>query len=415
MRPGAGSDADAARIEAVFGDLAGEPFDRAGAAAPRQSAIRSQSLRIRRLPAGARRRAARARDRPAREILGAELPASRARHRERLRRGVARKRGGRDPDDRSQSPRRRVADASCSSARIRGSSPSGSSRLSLTNDVFLAPSLRHEIRRFDLVEDDSTIARYRVRESSRRDRDRRGDLELGRGPARTAPRRRRTRVQIGDPALIDEEFDIGGALFEIGYDRLDSVYFPTRGQSARIRWQADREALGASLDADLLEASWQARVEPRSLQPAARARWRLGARRRAQLAAGPVHARRLSRAVRSATRCAHRNAIRPRAGDRVQTREPRRHGPVRVPRLSRVLGRGGQRLADPRRRRPRPASSSAAASSSARKARSARSISPQDSPSTASARSTCCSAGPSERGDRDVARIDGGLAPHGCP
>ena len=37
--------------------------------------------------------------------------------------------------------------------------------LSLTNDVFLAPSLRHEIASFNLVEDDSTIVRYRVRES----------------------------------------------------------------------------------------------------------------------------------------------------------------------------------------------------------------------------------------------------------
>ena len=65
------------------------------------------------------------------------------------------------------------------------------------------------------------------------------------------------RVRIGDPALVDEEFDIGGAVFEIGYDSLDSVYFPARGQSAHIRWQADRDSLGATVDADLLAASWQ--------------------------------------------------------------------------------------------------------------------------------------------------------------
>ena len=52
--------------------------------------------------------------------------------------------------------------------------------------------------------------------------------------------------------------DIGGTVLDLGYDSLDSALFPTRGQSAHIRWQADRESLGASIDADLLSASWQA-------------------------------------------------------------------------------------------------------------------------------------------------------------
>ena len=47
-------------------------------------------------------------------------------------------------------------------------------------------------------------------------------------------------------------------MLDLGYDSLDSALFPTRGQSAHIRWQADRESLGASIDADLLSASWQA-------------------------------------------------------------------------------------------------------------------------------------------------------------
>jgi NTE family protein len=130
--------------------------------------------------------------------------------------------------------------------------------LSLTNDVFLAPSLRHQIVSYDLVEGEATIARYRVRESV-------AAVALGAeisdwGEVRLGLRRGdgAASVRIGDPGIVDEEFDIGGTLFEIGYDSLDSVYFPTRGQSARIGWQADRESLGASVDADLVTASWQA-------------------------------------------------------------------------------------------------------------------------------------------------------------
>ena len=46
-------------------------------------------------------------------------------------------------------------------------------------------------------------------------------------------------------------------VLQFGYDRLDSAYFPKRGQAFRARWLADRESLGASVDADVVEASWQ--------------------------------------------------------------------------------------------------------------------------------------------------------------
>ena len=129
--------------------------------------------------------------------------------------------------------------------------------LSLTNDVFLAPALRHEIRSFNLVEEGSTLATYRVRESV-------ASIAIGAevshwGEVRLGLRRGdgAARVRIGDPALVNQEFDVGGTVLGLGYDGLDSVHFPTHGQAARVRWQADREALGASRDADLLEASWQ--------------------------------------------------------------------------------------------------------------------------------------------------------------
>ncbi|MGB5103763.1 MAG: hypothetical protein WBO04_10665, partial [Steroidobacteraceae bacterium] len=61
----------------------------------------------------------------------------------------------------------------------------------------------------------------------------------------------------GDPALPEYTYDIGAAFVQFGYDRLDSAYFPKHGQAFRASWQGERDSLGASLDADIVEASWQ--------------------------------------------------------------------------------------------------------------------------------------------------------------
>ncbi len=271
--------------------------------------------------------------------------------------------------------------------------------LSLTNDVFLAPALRHEIRSFNLVEDGSTLARYRVRESV-------ASIAIGAevshwGEVRLGLRRGdgAARVRIGDPALVDQEFDIGGTVLGLGYDGLDSAYFPTHGQSAGHPLAGGPRGARRESRCRPPRSVLAGRLESRPLQPAARSRGRLRARRRIELAAGPVHARRIPRAVRSAAGCADRNAVRPRARGRVPARQPRRHGPVRVSRVPRVLGRGGQRLGRPGTMSIWTSSSSAAASSSVRRARSARSILRRASPSTASVRCTCCWAGRSEPGD----------------
>jgi NTE family protein len=123
--------------------------------------------------------------------------------------------------------------------------------------VFLAPSLRHEIRTFDFVDDGTTLARYRVRESV-------AALAVGVevshwGQARLGLRRGdgSTRIQVGDPSLFSEDFDVGGAFLELGYDGLDSAHFPTNGHAVHLRWQADRDSLGSTIDADILEGGWQ--------------------------------------------------------------------------------------------------------------------------------------------------------------
>ena len=257
VRPGSGSGRDSARIEAVFGDLAGEPFDaqELQRRANRQYGLnRYEAVDYQLVREGERR--------------GLEIDLrAKSWGPSFLRLGLG------IESDYDQGSRANAAGEILMTGLNRldgewltelqlGDDPHFFTEwfqpLSLTNDVFLAPSLRHEIKSYDLVEGDSTIARYRVRESV-------AAIALGaeiadRGEVRLGLRRGdgAARVRIGDPALVSEEFDVGGAMFELGYDSLDSVYFPTRGQSARIRWQADREALGASLDADLLTASWQA-------------------------------------------------------------------------------------------------------------------------------------------------------------
>jgi NTE family protein len=256
VRPGKRSARDAARIEAVFGDLAGKPFDahELQRRANRQYGLnRYESVDYRLVREGDRR--------------GLEIdlrPKSWGPSFLRLGLGIES-----DFDDGSR------ANAAGELLMTGLNSFDGEwltelqlgddarfftewfQPLSLANDIFLAPNLRHEFRTLNLVEDGTAIARLRVRESA-------AAIAVGAelsswGEVRMGLRRGdgSTRVQIGDPSLVGGDFDIGGTFLELGYDRLDSVYFPTHGQAARVRWQADRQALGASLDADLVEASWQ--------------------------------------------------------------------------------------------------------------------------------------------------------------
>jgi NTE family protein len=129
--------------------------------------------------------------------------------------------------------------------------------LSLRSDFFFAPSLRHEYTTRQVIDDGHQVARYRIRETSAAfavgaELSNWGEVRLGvrRGDGST-------HVLVGDPTLPVGDFELGGAYLEFGYDRLDSAYFPKRGQAFRARWLADRESLGASVDADVVEASWQ--------------------------------------------------------------------------------------------------------------------------------------------------------------
>jgi NTE family protein len=129
--------------------------------------------------------------------------------------------------------------------------------LSRRSDFFFAPSARHKLQTLQIVDDGHQLARYRIRETE-------AAFAIGAelknwGEVRVGVRRGdgSTHVLVGDPTLSGGDFDIGGAYFEFGYDRLDSAYFPSQGQAFRARWLADRESLGSSISADVVSASWQ--------------------------------------------------------------------------------------------------------------------------------------------------------------
>jgi NTE family protein len=130
--------------------------------------------------------------------------------------------------------------------------------LSLRVPVFVAPAFRYEMESRPVVNAaGQRIARYRVRDT---EFSLAFGVELSNwGEVRAGLRRGdgNTRILVGDPALPTEDYDLGGAFFEFGYDRLDSAYFPRQGQAFRATWLADRESLGATHDADVVEASWQ--------------------------------------------------------------------------------------------------------------------------------------------------------------
>ena len=128
--------------------------------------------------------------------------------------------------------------------------------LSLTSDVFFAPSLRYEYKTLQVVDDGRRVARYRTRESE-------AALALGAelsnwGEVRFGLTRGdgSADVLIGDPGLPQTDFDLGGAFFEFAYDRLDSAYFPKHGQALRFGWRGEREGLGSSGDTDIVQAEW---------------------------------------------------------------------------------------------------------------------------------------------------------------
>jgi NTE family protein len=121
---------------------------------------------------------------------------------------------------------------------------------------FVAPSLRVEARDLQLYKKDVEVADYRDREVA-------AGLDIGRtlgnwGEIRAGFHRTNglTRVRLGDPSLVEQQYNDGELFVKFSYDRLDNLHFPRDGQQFTFQWDANRTDLGADTASDKVQADW---------------------------------------------------------------------------------------------------------------------------------------------------------------
>ena len=128
--------------------------------------------------------------------------------------------------------------------------------LSLTSDLFVAPSFLYQLQTLQIVEDGRRVARYKIRGTEVALA---GGAELsnwGELRAGVTAGNGSSRVRIGGEDLPQSDFDLGAVFVQFGYDRLDSAYFPKHGQSLHLSWRGERESLGSSGEANILQGGW---------------------------------------------------------------------------------------------------------------------------------------------------------------
>jgi NTE family protein len=121
---------------------------------------------------------------------------------------------------------------------------------------FIAPSARIEARDLQIYAKDVLIADYRDREVE-------VDFDIGRtlgnwGEIRAGFHRKNglTHVRLGDPTLVEQQYNDGALFVKFSYDRLDNLHFPRSGQQFTFQWDADRTNLGADNAFDKVQADW---------------------------------------------------------------------------------------------------------------------------------------------------------------
>jgi NTE family protein len=121
---------------------------------------------------------------------------------------------------------------------------------------FVAPSARIEQRDLPIYVKDTEVADYRDREAE-------ADIDFGRnlgnwGEIRAGFHRTNgaTRVRLGDPDLVEGNYNDGEFFFKFSYDQLDNVHFPREGETFTVQWDADRTDLGSDIVRDRVSADW---------------------------------------------------------------------------------------------------------------------------------------------------------------
>jgi NTE family protein len=121
---------------------------------------------------------------------------------------------------------------------------------------FVAPSIRVEARDLQLYTKDVEIADYRDREAE-------VDFDIGRtlgnwGEIRAGFHRTNgaTHLRLGDPNLVEQDYNDGEFFVKFSYDRLDNLHFPREGQQFSFQWDANRTDLGADTASDKVQADY---------------------------------------------------------------------------------------------------------------------------------------------------------------
>jgi NTE family protein len=128
--------------------------------------------------------------------------------------------------------------------------------LNASRTWFVAPSARVEARDLLIYDKDVEVADFRDREAE-------ADMDFGReignwGEIRVGYHRTNgaTRDRLGDPDLVESQYNLGEYFFKFSYDRLDNVHFPREGQTFTLQWDANRTNLGADIASDKVQADW---------------------------------------------------------------------------------------------------------------------------------------------------------------
>jgi NTE family protein len=128
--------------------------------------------------------------------------------------------------------------------------------LNASRTWFIAPSLRIEGRDLQIFQRNVEVADYRDREAE-------ADFDVGTnlgnwGEIRAGFHRTNgaTRLRLGEPGLVEGNYNNGELFFKFSYDKLDNVHFPREGQSFTFQWDANRTDLGADFASDKIQADY---------------------------------------------------------------------------------------------------------------------------------------------------------------
>ena len=131
--------------------------------------------------------------------------------------------------------------------------------LDFASHYFIAPQISYEERNVNLYRisgKGDISAQYRIKEAT-------AGLDIGRelgnwGELRMGLRRiyGATRINIGDPSLETESYNIAGIFSSFSYNTLDNFNFPSKGSTADITYLTALRELGSDVQANSLSIDW---------------------------------------------------------------------------------------------------------------------------------------------------------------